>query len=491
MKIKYYLINMVILILALSVISTICIVINGSTYTVRTNINTQTNSIDDIDIVIEQEKEIVKCVDKKIEDGFLTMKFESANAGKAIVDIKEPSKDYYSSFQLYVHKNGLITYNNYLGDFNGGIIVNISFLIILLYILFGFIKSFKQSMSESVYQYKNITFLGFIIFFGFSFIIRAFNIFNNKGLIITIGDVIGLYSFFSIFLLPVAFIVSILVTISNAILVKKEGFTLKNMLGVFLGILLCFLTMLPEILYNMLYGVTWIDIHNEQGIAMYIQTFVETSIYMLVSYLECIMLGTIILAVKSARHIPKYDKDFIIILGCQIKKDGSLTKLLKGRVDRAIEFRNMQKEKTGKDLIFVPSGGQGKDEVMPEAQAMKNYLMANGIDEKNIIIEDKSKNTNENIKFSNEIIKNKMKDAKVAFSTTNYHVYRAGAIANEQNIEMEGIGAKTRSYFWVNAFIREFIATLYSERKKHFALICAMTVVVSIMIVVLYFSNLS
>jgi hypothetical protein len=59
-------------------------------------------------------------------------------------------------------------------------------------------------------------------------------------------------------------------------------------------------------------------------------------------------------------------------------------------------------------------------------------------------------------------------DAQIGFSTTNYHVFRAGNIACEQGIDMEGIGARTRSYFWINAFIREFIATMIAEKRKHF-----------------------
>ena len=94
-------------------------------------------------------------------------------------------------------------------------------------------------------------------------------------------------------------------------------------------------------------------------------------------------------------------------------------------------------------------------------------------EEKNIIEEDKSKNTFENIKYSNNLIKEKMKKAQIAFSTTNYHVFRAGCIANQQCLQMEGIGAKTKTYFWINAFIREFIATLFSEKKKHIIMISA------------------
>ena len=141
----------------------------------------------------------------------------------------------------------------------------------------------------------------------------------------------------------------------------------------------------------------------------------------------------------------------VIILGCMIKKDGTLTPLLQGRVDRAIEFRNEQVKCTGKDLIFVPSGGKGNDEVISEAEAMKNYLLAYGIKEKNILVENQSKNTYENIKYSYQLIKKT--DANVAFSTTNYHVFRAGLIATKQGLKLEGLGSSTKSYFWINAFI--------------------------------------
>ena len=95
---------------------------------------------------------------------------------------------------------------------------------------------------------------------------------------------------------------------------------------------------------------------------------------------------------------------------------------------------------------------------------MKNYLLEQGIEEKNILVENKSKNTYENIKLSYKLINNKK--ANIGFSTTNYHVLRAGLIATEQGLKLEGIGSKTKTYFWINAFIREFIGTLYSEKKE-------------------------
>ena len=409
--------------------------------------------------------------------------------GKTYVTITDKEDNTIQISKLYVHETGIITNDYYLGDCTGSIVIPISTVILLGYIILFVIKKYKEELNKNMYQYKNVAYLGLIIFLLFSFINQVFTAINYNGINSSIDSVITLSRGFSVILLPIAFIVSVLVTISNIILIKKEGFTLKNLLGLILGIMICGATIFPEILNNILQNATWIDVHSERGIWNYIQKFVEVSIYSVISYLECILLGTIILGIKSAKHIPKYDKDYIIILGCKIKKDGKLTNLLKARVDRAIEFSKMQKENTGKDIIFVPSGGKGEDEVIPEATAIKNYLLEQGVEEKNILVEDKSKNTFENIIFSNKIIKEKMEKAKVAFSTTNYHVFRAGCIATEQSINIEGIGAKTRRYFWINAFIREFIATLFSEKKKHLSIICFIILISILMIAILYLNN--
>lgn len=482
-------IRFLILALILFIISTLVIIINGKTYTVKIenkNLN-EISSIDEIKLEIQKDN-IAKCVDKKIENGALKLKFEAISKGKTYVDIYDNDGKIGYMFDLYVHDFNIITFNEYMGDCNGSISIIISITILLIYVLYMLIISYKKSIKENIYKYKNIAYLGMIIFVAFSIIVQLFSLPNYTGLSESIDTILSTSSL-AVFLFPIAFIASILVILSNISLIRKEGFSVRNLLGVLLGGFLSFTTILPEILSRMLYSSTWIDIHNQNGIDLYVFEFIENLIYIGVTYVECILLGTIILGIKSAKHIPKFDKDFILILGCQIKKDGSLTNLLKGRVDRAIEFSKMQKEKTGKEIIFVPSGGKGNDEIISEAQAMKNYLIEHGIKEENILMEDKSKNTFENIKFSNNIIKDKNENAKVAFSTTKYHVFRAGCIATSQNFLMEGIGAKTKSYFWVNAFIREFIATLYSEKKKHIAVIVSIMIFVALMLLLIYLNN--
>ena len=185
-------------------------------------------------------------------------------------------------------------------------------------------------------------------------------------------------------------------------------------------------------------------------------------------------LATTLCAYNATRYRPGYDRDYIIILGCGIRRDGSLTPLLKARVDAALDFEKEQFDKTGKHAIFVPSGGQGDDEIISESQAMTNYLISQGVDRERILMEDKSVNTLENMKFSKEIIMKHTDDfenCKIAFATTNYHVFRGYIYAQKNGFVAKGISAKTKRYFYPNAFLREFIGLLVDRKFVNLAFI--------------------
>ena len=61
--------------------------------------------------------------------------------------------------------------------------------------------------------------------------------------------------------------------------------------------------------------------------------------------------------------------------------------------------------------------------------------------------------------------------------------------ATSNGVKTEGVGAKTVSYFWLNAFIREFIATLVAERKVHVMVVCTLTMANAFSIIFTYISN--
>lgn len=489
--------RILILAVVLLIISFGMIVIFGNKYTVKIK-NVNLDSVDDLIINYsdtygnDMTDKVVRCINKEIKDDNLILTFESISEGKVFVDVKKDGNDrYYYSKGLYVHSSGVITEEYYMGNCTFGKTVPIASFIVLLYVYYLLMKAYRESMNENMFKHINVFYLGILIIFGITLINQFAIIFdpNYGGIHKTIYEYLKISSQFTHLVFPVAFIVAILVTIFNIILIKKEGFSLRNTLGLFLGIIVCILPFVPSVIYLLLNDVSWIDVHNEKGIGVFIMQFIEITIYTLLSYFECILLSSIILSVKAARKIPSFDKDYIIILGCKIKKDGGLTNLLKGRVDRAIEFRNMQKEKTGKKLVFVPSGGKGEDEICSEGEAMEKYLIENGIPKDEILSENKSVNTYENFKNSYELIKEKSKDANIAFSTTNYHVFRAGITATNQGIKTEGIGSKTRTYFWTNAFIREFIASLYYQRKEHIRTIIVFWIACMTMVQIMYVSN--
>ena len=110
--------------------------------------------------------------------------------------------------------------------------------------------------------------------------------------------------------------------------------------------------------------------------------------------------------------------DAILILGCRLRGETPSVFL----TERTKKGAKLFKEGYG-DYIIV-SGAQGDGEDISEAEGMKRILMAEGIDESKIILEDKSKNTAENIEFSSKIMGEK-KFKEVIIVSNDFHLRRA------------------------------------------------------------------
>ena len=176
----------------------------------------------------------------------------------------------------------------------------------------------------------------------------------------------------------------------------------------------------------------------------------------------------------------KKDFDYVIIHGSGLLDGSRVPKLLQDRLDKAIEV--YQKDPTPPTLI--PSGGQGEDESIPEAEAMRQYLISKGIPERDIIPETDSRTTQENIEFSKKIL-DQMDDRKyTALVTSNYHVYRALRYCKKAGLKCTGIGSHVALYFWPGALIREFIA-IHAEKKHAVLFIAGWLVCISPMLLVL------
>lgn len=457
----------------------------GRTMKIRTNV--AADQAVDYNIQTDFGDSVIRVVDQGIENGFLTVTVEAVSRGKDFLTVLDGEKMVWANL-VYVHHFGVITQQTYFGMCSGVWLIPAAIILYLALLLFGMIRTYRSDVEENLYQYRNVTSLGLVVYLGFLLLDHLLMGARFSGIDDSIRELLNSAKGFALLSLPVAFIISLIMTVSNIKLMMKEGRTWRNMLGTILGILICLGIIFPFILGEWLQRATIVDVHNERGIALYVELFVEALVSAAVAYLECVLVGTVVLGFKAARRMPSFDKDYILIHGCQIRKDGTLTNLLKGRADRAVEFARMQKDAAGKDIVFVPSGGQGSDEVITEAAAISNYLKSIGIPEKQILLEDKSVNTYENLRNAAKLIEARG-GGNVAFSTTNYHVLRTGLLATALGLRYEGIGSPTKSYFWINAFIREFIATLYSERKSHLRTVAILTVLILLMVGMMYVSN--
>lgn len=172
--------------------------------------------------------------------------------------------------------------------------------------------------------------------------------------------------------------------------------------------------------------------------------------------------------------------DYIIVLGSGLIGD-RVPPLLKSRLDKGIQIYNEQKEK-GINSKLVVSGGQGPDELTSEADAMKKYLISQNIPEENILVEDKSTTTYENMKFSKKIMDNNSDNYTSIFVTNNYHVFRASIYARKAGLKAQGAGAPTAFYFLPSALIREFIAIIFLYKWINISII---SIVVCLIVLVL------
>ena len=345
-------------------------------------------------------------------------------------------------------------------------------------------RTFIGQLKYNPYSYNTIIYTGFSLFLLSIILTHVYNLVQQllhpdvwswRESLFTL-----IYSARSYMLLSFPFILvfSCALGISNSSLIRHEGRRFVNILGILLSVMM----LTGELL---LFGADRFVSENLTRLVVHdLVMNLYAAVYL---YFECMLIGGMVAEAIAVNYEPEKDKDYLIILGCGIRKDGSPTPLLKGRIDRALSFYRRQLEENGKALTFVTSGGQGPNEVISESACMKRYLMEQGIPETQILEEDQSTSTLENMKFSKERILARGEMGKVAFSTTNYHVFRGGLCARRVKMRAQGMGAKTRWYFWPNASVREFVGLLTEHRGKQLLLFTGLLLSYVILTLLVYY----
>lgn len=163
-----------------------------------------------------------------------------------------------------------------------------------------------------------------------------------------------------------------------------------------------------------------------------------------------ILLG---LMVRQALNRPTGDAPrTVVVLGCEVKGHRP-SKMLMDRIDSAYDYLSRHPA-----AVCVASGGMDDDEIITEAQCIRDELVRRGIDPSRIYQEDQSKNTRQNLAFSAAIIRSNGLCTDIAVASDNFHQLRAAIYAEDCGLQAQSLGC--RSYWFLGAgyWAREVVA---------------------------------
>lgn len=156
------------------------------------------------------------------------------------------------------------------------------------------------------------------------------------------------------------------------------------------------------------------------------------------------------------------DVDCIVVLGCQVKKDGTPSSMLRDRLVRGIDLYN--KNAAPKLLMSGDHGNKDYDEV----GTMKQYAIDTGVPSSDVFMDHAGFSTYESIYRAKEIFG----ADKIVIVTQKYHLYRALYIAEKFDIEAYGVdcdyytytGQTKRECREILARVKDFITTIVKPK---------------------------
>lgn len=142
------------------------------------------------------------------------------------------------------------------------------------------------------------------------------------------------------------------------------------------------------------------------------------------AFFFAIMFG---LVMVGAHDVIRGDPQVMIVLGCRVMPGGEPSILLQDRLDTALDYLDDHP-----DITVVVSGGQGSNEPTSEAACMADYLEEHGVDADQILLEDESSNTKENLIYSRELLEEQGVDVGeegVLVVSNGFHLTRSRMLA--------------------------------------------------------------
>jgi len=156
--------------------------------------------------------------------------------------------------------------------------------------------------------------------------------------------------------------------------------------------------------------------------------------------------------IDANTRVPEPDTP-LLICGARVTEDGPAP-VLTERLNRAYSYLV-----DNPGAFCVVTGGQGADEPSPEGEVMAQVLVDKGIAPERIVIENKSVNTEENVQFGVELLRESgYQGDTLALCTDSIHQYRAQANAQAMGFQTSAVSARSPYFQILDHWVREIMA---------------------------------
>lgn len=155
--------------------------------------------------------------------------------------------------------------------------------------------------------------------------------------------------------------------------------------------------------------------------------------------------------ISAANHTPPTNTP-AIVLGSQVRGDEPSLDLWAriGATERYL--------KENPKAMCIASGGQGEGENRSEASVIREKLIERGISADRILLEDRSESTEENIRYSKELLEKNSLGSSAAIVTDEYHQLRASWLAKRQGLTPYAVSAESPRNILSAMYTRELLA---------------------------------
>ncbi|MFF9479287.1 YdcF family protein [Streptomyces sp. NPDC014733] len=206
---------------------------------------------------------------------------------------------------------------------------------------------------------------------------------------------------------------------------------------------------------------------------------VAVAVLLLAAYVSFLFLCFLAYAFLYGRIAVRGDVDYVVVLGSGLIGGERVPPLLASRLRKGLEIHDAQVARGGPAPVLLTSGGQGPDEKLPEAEAMARWLVEQGAPDAHVQEENRSRTTDENLRFSHEIMTAGKSDYRCVVVTNNFHAFRAAMTARQSGVAGQVLGSPTAKYFWPSATLREFVAVFWEHKLVNLGVCAALIALVA------------